>query len=317
MTSSKLFLQYADISELVVATVVLLTIWRKRLFSKNKALSSYLLAVLLLEVIEIPILFYRKALNLDFDIAYSTLFWSTQLLSLAETVLMVAVIYSVFNAAMSPFKGLQKMGKVVFRWVAGVAVLLALVSVFSPQVLFAGGPGQSVAAAIERVQESTNVLTLCLLVFVCFSIKSLGLTYRSRVFGLSVGLGLIATLELVVAAWYSTAITHNVYSPVFAVNALVYMAAFGIWGAYLAAPEPAQRMLTLPTTSPFFHWNRIAEALGEQPGNVAISITPSMLAPGEIRAIETINRYKMKRRAEALAAAELQASSQIADIVAS
>jgi hypothetical protein len=318
MTSAKLFLQYADVSELVVAGIVLLTMWRKRLLSANKALSFYLLSALTLEAICIPILFYRKALGLDPRHAYNVMFFSTQVISLIETVLMVAVIYSVFNAAMSPFKGLQQMGKVVFRWVAGVAILLALVSVLSPHILFAGtGPTGAVTAAIQHVQESTNILTLCLLVFVCFSIKSLGLTYRSRVFGLSVGLGIISTLELVVAAWYPTTTAHSLYSPVFAVNAVVYMIAFATWGVYFAVPEPAQRMLTLPTTSPFFHWNRIAEALGEQPGNVAISITPSMLAPGEIRAIETISKYKMKRQAEAKAAADLQASTAMNDSAAS
>jgi hypothetical protein len=224
----------------------------------------------------------------------------------------------VFKTAMSPFKGLQRMGKVVFGWVAGVSLVLSLVSVLSPNVLFAGGgPTAAVTIAIQRVQESTNVLTLCLLLFVCFSIKSLGLTFRSRVFGLSLGLGLISTVELVVAAWFWTAGAHSVYSPIYLVNAVGYIAAFSTWGLYFAMPEPAQKMLTLPTTSPFFHWNRIAEALGETPGQVAISFTPSMLAPAEIRAMETINKFTLKRQAEAKAAVEFQNSAKLDDIAAS
>jgi hypothetical protein len=318
MTSAKLFLEYSEMTMLVISVAMLFGMWRKQLLVTYKALALYLAAAVALQVIDIPILFFRKALGLDPSRAYNVMFFSTQVTAFIETALMIAIIYGVFTAAMSPFKGLQRMGKIVFRWVAGVSILLALVSALSPHVLFAGrGPTVAVTTAIQRVQESTNVLTLCLLLFVCFSIKSLGLSYRSRVFGLSLGLGIISTVELVVAAWFWTTGAHNLYSPIYSVNAWGYMAAFATWGVYLAVPEPAQQMLTLPTTSPFFHWNRIAEALGEQPGNVAISITPSMLAPAEVRAIETINKYKLKRMAEAEAAAAVQSEAAMEEIAAS
>ncbi len=317
--SVKLLLQYADISLLAVISVVLLIMWRKRLLSTNKALAGYLATALVLEAIVVPILFFRKNLGLDIDFAYRTLFFSTIIGSFIETVLMIVIIYGVFNAAMSPFKGLQRMGQVVFRWVAGVSILLMLVSAVSPHVLLGhGGATATVTVIIQRVQESTNVLTLCLLLFVSFSIKSLGLTYRSRLFGMTVGLGIISTLELIVAAWYSTT-GAPVYSPIYLVNAVGYIAAFATWGVYFAVPEPAQRMLTLPTTSPFFHWNRIAEALGEEPGQVAISFGPSMFAPGEVKAMETINKFTLKRQAEAKAKslAESQRTVELDDIAAS
>ena len=48
-------------------------------------------------------------------------------------------------------------------------------------------------------------------------------------------------------------------------------------------PEPARRMILLPTTSPFFFWNRISEILGDAPGQVAVAgFTPDMLAPAEV-----------------------------------
>ena len=50
-------------------------------------------------------------------------------------------------------------------------------------------------------------------------------------------------------------------------------------------------MITLPTTSPFFFWNRIAEALGDAPGEVAIAgFTPSMFAPAELLAFSATPR---------------------------
>ena len=48
-------------------------------------------------------------------------------------------------------------------------------------------------------------------------------------------------------------------------------------------------MITLPTTSPFFFWNRIAEALGDAPGEVAVAgITPDMFAPAELLAFRSV-----------------------------
>jgi hypothetical protein len=42
-------------------------------------------------------------------------------------------------------------------------------------------------------------------------------------------------------------------------------------------------MVLLPTTSPYFLWNRISEALGDQPGHVAVSgFKPEMLHPTEL-----------------------------------
>ena len=52
--------------------------------------------------------------------------------------------------------------------------------------------------AIRSVLQS--ILTLCLLLFVCFAIRPMGLSYTSRIFGVSLGLGIMATTDLVQSA---------------------------------------------------------------------------------------------------------------------
>jgi hypothetical protein len=68
-------------------------------------------------------------------------------------------------------------------------------------------------------------------------------------------------------------------------------------------PEPKRQMVLLPTTSPFFLWNRVSEALGDQPGYVAISgFTPDMLAPAEVTALTASSKFareNQQRREEA------------------
>jgi hypothetical protein len=47
-------------------------------------------------------------------------------------------------------------------------------------------------------------------------------------------------------------------------------------------------MILLPTTSPFFTWNRISEALGDEPGYVAIAgFKPQMLAAAELKVLSS------------------------------
>jgi hypothetical protein len=55
--------------------------------------------------------------------------------------------------------------------------------------------------AISQLQRTQSILTLCLLLFVCFAIRPMGLSYSSRIFGVSLGLGIMATNDLVQSAW--------------------------------------------------------------------------------------------------------------------
>ena len=55
------------------------------------------------------------------------------------------------------------------------------------------------------MQRTQSILTLCLLLFVCFAIRPMGLSYRSRIFGVSFGLGVMATTDMIQSAWIHNA----------------------------------------------------------------------------------------------------------------
>lgn len=230
--------------------------------------------------ISLAIMFFRKRLHLSMDVAYPVLFYSTWIFSAVSCLLRILIIYSVFAEAMRPMSGLHQAGKIVFRWVAVVSGLVAFALVAGPGVFTSlNAFGQ----VFGHLQQGVCVLTLCILVFVCFAVRPLGLTFRSHLFGVSLGLGVMATVELVQAAWMVTTNGQSLYSPVYLFSSLGFCASLAIWGTYFAAPEPARKMILLPTTSPFFFWNRISEILGDAPGHVAVAgFTPSMLAPAEI-----------------------------------
>jgi hypothetical protein len=118
----------------------------------------------------------------------------------------------------------------------------------------------------------------------------MGLSYRSRIFGVSLGLGMMATASLVQSAW----IGHVKWmrGSMTTINDAVCCLALAVWAVYFALPEPKRRIITLPTTSPFLRWNQISEVLGDSPGHVAIAgLPPEMLAPAEI---EVMRRASLK-----------------------
>jgi hypothetical protein len=80
----------------------------------------------------------------------------------------------------------------------------------------------------------------------------------------------------------------SLYSPIYLVSTIGSLISVCVWGAYFVLPEPERKMILLPTTSPFFTWNRISEALGDEPGYVAIAgFKPQMLAAAELKVLSS------------------------------
>ena len=291
---TKLLLEYAIFAEFFIGASILILMLRKHLLGDFIFLAAFLSVNCFENCISIPILFFRKYLGVSKILGYDIYFYSHLVLFFIEYGLLLLVIYSVFHRAMKPLEGLHRAGKIIFRWVGGVSLALSLVMALGPHTV-----GQFYIATLAgQMQQGISILILCLLLFVCFSTRYLGLTYRSHIFGVSLGLGIFATVSLVESAWYANGVGQTVYSPVYVVSALGTCAALLTWATYFAMPEPERKMILLPTTSPFFLWNRISEALGDEPGFVAIAgFKPEMLAPAELTVFTAASK-RVRERAD-------------------
>lgn len=180
-------LGYSDPCLCLVAVVVLL---------HAKALKAYgYLVVLLLARVAFFVAEWSIDLlggsSISTKTAYVYYFYTYWIAFAVESVLMLVVICSMYRLAMAPLKGLNTLGMLVFKWVAGISVLVALGSAFSPHITKIN----YLIAFVAQMQRTQSILVLCLLLFVCFAIRPMGLSFRSRIFGVSLGLGVLATVD--------------------------------------------------------------------------------------------------------------------------
>ena len=276
----KLLYEDALLLQAVLGLISLCIMGKRRVVAVYPYVACLLTLELVSTVISIPLMYYRVRMHLTLDTAYSMLFATSWVQTGLGLILRTLVVYGVFSEAMRPLSGLHAAGKIVFRWVGVVSALVATALLAGPGVFSGTAAWLNV---FGHLQQGVGVLTLCLLIFVCFTIRPLGLTFRSHLFGVSLGLGIAATVDLIQAAWLLTTGAPSVYSPIFLFSSVGTSVSYLVWTIYFAAPEPERRMILLPTTSPCFFWNRISEILGDAPGQVAVAgFTPGMLAPAEL-----------------------------------
>jgi hypothetical protein len=205
---------------------------------------------------------------------YFQVFWAAYAL---QAICQIVLTYTIFDAAMKPLKGLHRLGRVVYFWAASIAVFMAADIGISPnqgRYLLA----QVVAGKFER---ASAIITVSLVIFVCAAIRPMGLSVRSRTFGSGLGLAIIALTNTVQANFFFQ--PRTLYSPYARITIAMSCICQLIWIYYFAVPEPKRRFVLLPTTSPFHHWNRISELMGQEPGFVAIGgVPPDSFAMAEI-----------------------------------
>ena len=262
--------------ETALCVAALITILVRKQWSDYWSLSSYL-AVRIASNGILTYLYQAAGHSLTQQVAYHLYFYVYWISFAVESVLALLVVYGVFRLAMAPLKGLQTLGMLVFKWAAGISVAVALGSAFAPNMKGT----QYLVAAVSQLQRTQSILTLCLLLFVCFAVRPMGLSYSSRIFGVSLGLGIMATNDLLHSAWLT--LNPDMATVFNKINGVVICVILATWTSYFALPEPKRRIIVLPTTSPFLRWNQISQALGDSPGMVAVGgVPPELFAPAEL-----------------------------------
>lgn len=203
--------------------------------------------------------------------AYSVYFYTYWVSFGISAILILRVLHEMFRHAVRSIPGVQKLGEPIFFWAISISVILAFASGITPHT-----SGMSLLLASAQVlMRSQSVLALCMLTFLAFASQTLGVPFRSRIFGVTFGFGMMAVGDLV----YSALFTYH-SSLISAANIGkegMYLSAMALWAGYFLQPEPARRLVTMPVTSPLMRWNDIAQTLGNPAGQIAVSYPPTFM----------------------------------------
>lgn len=173
---------------------------------------------------------------------YFDAYWTGNAISV---LLAATVMDEILRNLLREYGGIQTLTSLVFRWSCGLLLLLAIVSAFSSQQTSADRVVSAVLA-FDRTVRVTQCGLFFLLMILCRFLRN---CWRQNVFGIALGFGIFASIELVLVS----IVMHFGDAPV-AIVSLVKSAAYNgvtlLWILYLKRQnESILRMDATPQLS--------------------------------------------------------------------
>ncbi len=169
-----------------------------------------------------------------FHWSYKVYFCVYWLMSALGVVLGFAVIREIFTNLFRQYDALRDLGSVLFRWAAVVLVMVSVVTVASGSSSKVGG----LIAVIFALERSVRVMQCGLVLFMLLFSAHLGITSRHHVFGVSLGFGLFAAVELIIVTLYAPGTQKSVTLSL--LKGATYVMSTLVWAWYMLLPEPEQ-----------------------------------------------------------------------------
>jgi hypothetical protein len=167
--------------------------------------------------------------------AYCYYYWFS---NIVVDALALAVTLEIFRDIFKPYEALRHFGTLMFRWIVAVMMLVSIVSALSTGSLSAAEIMNSTTAMFDR---GLAILQCGIVLFLLLSNRFIGISYRARVFGVSVGFGISAATTLLVLS-----VTHwapaSMIRPLGGVMSFAVCVGEGIWLAYFYLPQPERRL---------------------------------------------------------------------------
>jgi hypothetical protein len=165
--------------------------------------------------------------------AFFYLYWSTTAVSI---VLGFRVIHEIFLDVFRPYHTLRDLGSVLFKWAGLVMLMVAGVVAAST----ASGTEDPLTTGIMTLQRSVRVVQCGLILFLLVFSRYLGTNWRQKSFGIALGFGAFASVELSLIA--INASTGNVFNQMLSsfINMIAYNLTIFIWIGYMAVKSPAR-----------------------------------------------------------------------------
>jgi hypothetical protein len=166
--------------------------------------------------------------------SYTVFFWSYWACAAVNLVLGFMLIYEIFLDVFRPYYTLKDLGSVLFKWAALVMSLVAFVVAASSPT----GDQGPIVEAVVTVTRCVRVAQLGLVLFLMVFSRYLGVSWKQHSFGLSVGLGLSAGVELGTLAFHVSG--HASDNSVHVINLVAYNVAILMWLGYSLVKSAAR-----------------------------------------------------------------------------
>jgi len=167
--------------------------------------------------------------------AYFYLYWISNAINVF---LGFKIIHEIFLDVFKPFHTLRDLGSVLFKWAGLVMLLVAgVVSVSSNSHEIAPW-----MLAILTTQRCVRIIQVGMVLFLLFFAHYLGVNSRQHSFGIALGLGGYAMMELtLIASWVGQHLGHTSMD---LVNMAAYNSALLTWFVYALVKSPARDAAT-------------------------------------------------------------------------
>jgi hypothetical protein len=244
-------------------------IFRKDLHREYPIFFAFLIAGIVTDLLNFV------ALLLSYRMYYFT-YWTG---SAVMAFLGFAVLHEIFRHIFRPFEDLRSFGSALFRWSTLVLLMIGAIMAISAAPV----TKSPVTSFIFTIDRSVCLMQCGLVFFICLFARQLGLGEGHRVFGISVGFGVTASIHLVAVAvrWkFPSAISGQVLNTTYMVASIISIT---IWFIYMYRPEPERRRASVLEQSE--NWNYALAAATQ--GDSASAFLPSV--------VDTVDRVLNKR----------------------
>jgi hypothetical protein len=165
------------------------------------------------------------------DAAFLYIYWFCEAGSAAFG---FGVIYEVFVDVFRSFHTLRDLGTVLFKWAGLVMLLVAGVVSISTN----SNPMPPWMQAIVTTQRCVRIIQVGMILFLLFFARYLGVSRRQQSFGIALGFGGFAVINLtLLASWVGNHLANPWMS---IVNMTAYNSSLILWFSYLVVKNPAR-----------------------------------------------------------------------------
>ena len=200
-----------------------------------------------LQVLSEPILFVIQRHS------YSMYYWGYYVSVALSALVSFAVLQEIFHDAFRPYEALRDLSVILFRWSALVVLLVgvmwAITAAHTSQV-------DGITSAILLAQRSVRLMQCGLVFFLLLFSEYLGISRRHVLFGIALGFGIFASVNMLFTAAASHATLVHV-SVLRQINSAGYTVAVMIWLGYTALAPARSRVAVASARSK--DWNYALE----------------------------------------------------------